>query len=809
MIQARLKLKIIIGYLIWVSFFVLIIHIVHDSRQKKSVMEQQEAHWQGERQQTDQAFLSLLGLASTGELIAGWTEEDYAAYQEKRVATVTLLQNLKAGQEDSLQRACIDSVCILLIEKETKMAAVLQLLENMPDAGEIVHRKIPVVVSQNKVQAARQENTPVVETSEKKKKNFWSFFRKQEKKSAYARQREKARKEPTPATTSGTGTAYAAVKPSALLYSIEKEIDNATHHYEESLSAKMDSLRVGNRILNGHINLLVQNFERKERETFCREIRWQQETRTHTFRLIAGIGVVAFVLVILLYMVIHRDVNRQYQIRTKLEESNRRNEELLRARKNMMLTVSHDLRSPLTAIGGYAELIPGERRKEKRIRYSEAIRQSAERMLYLLNTLLRFYRLDTGKEQPNPVPFHLKALVESLVPNYTLLAENKQLAFAWEYIGDDVVVTGDRERLSQIIDNLLSNAVKFTQAGTVSLRLHYRDALLTIEVKDTGTGMTDRQLQRIFQPFERLGNAGEQEGFGLGLAITLGTAGLLGGSIRVESEKGKGSVFTVCVPLPVTDEQHPMPPTHAPCVLPDNLHIAVVDDDPVLLAMTTDMLSRNDLSCNGCRNVHDLMELLRKHSYDLLITDLRMPDMDGYQLLELLRRSNVGNSKTIPVLAATARADRNTEAFTEAGFAGCLYKPFSQTELLTAVQNCIRPEQMPEAPAKADFSALLSGERNNREMLELLADETARNMAALEACIGNGDLQRVSFLTHHLLPLGELVREYSSLKNLQRLLDTSPGTMDGEMVQAIRKVVEEGNSVIRQARALIEEQKEE
>lgn len=804
-----MKLKIIIGYLIWVSFFVLIIHIVHDSRQKKSVMEQQEAHWQGERQQTDQAFLSLLGLASTGELIAGWTEEDYAAYQEKRVATVTLLQNLKAGQEDSLQRACIDSVCILLIEKETKMAAVLQLLENMPDAGEIVHRKIPVVVSQNKVQAARQENTPVVETSEKKKKNFWSFFRKQEKKSAYARQREKARKEPTPATTSGTGTAYAAVKPSALLYSIEKEIDNATHHYEESLSAKMDSLRVGNRILNGHINLLVQNFERKERETFCREIRWQQETRTHTFRLIAGIGVVAFVLVILLYMVIHRDVNRQYQIRTKLEESNRRNEELLRARKNMMLTVSHDLRSPLTAIGGYAELIPGERRKEKRIRYSEAIRQSAERMLYLLNTLLRFYRLDTGKEQPNPVPFHLKALVESLVPNYTLLAENKQLAFAWEYIGDDVVVTGDRERLSQIIDNLLSNAVKFTQAGTVSLRLHYRDALLTIEVKDTGTGMTDRQLQRIFQPFERLGNAGEQEGFGLGLAITLGTAGLLGGSIRVESEKGKGSVFTVCVPLPVTDEQHPMPPTHAPCVLPDNLHIAVVDDDPVLLAMTTDMLSRNDLSCNGCRNVHDLMELLRKHSYDLLITDLRMPDMDGYQLLELLRRSNVGNSKTIPVLAATARADRNTEAFTEAGFAGCLYKPFSQTELLTAVQNCIRPEQMPEAPAKADFSALLSGERNNREMLELLADETARNMAALEACIGNGDLQRVSFLTHHLLPLGELVREYSSLKNLQRLLDTSPGTMDGEMVQAIRKVVEEGNSVIRQARALIEEQKEE
>ena len=148
MIQAKLKMEIIAGYLIWVSFSVLIVCIIHNSRQKKSLMERQEAHWQGERLQTNQAFLSLLDLASTGELIAGWTEEDYAAYREKQAAAVTLLQKLKAGQEDSLQRACIDSVCNLLIEKETQMAALLQLLDDMPDAGEIVHRKIPAVVSQ-------------------------------------------------------------------------------------------------------------------------------------------------------------------------------------------------------------------------------------------------------------------------------------------------------------------------------------------------------------------------------------------------------------------------------------------------------------------------------------------------------------------------------------------------------------------------------------------------------------------------------------------------------------------------------------
>lgn len=378
MIQAKLKIEILAGYLVLVSCFVFIICLVHEERGKKSAMEQQEAHWQGERQQTNQAFLCLLDLASTGELIAGWTEEDYAAYQEKRLATVTLLQNLKAGQEDSLQRACIDSVCHLLVEKETQMTALLQLLENMPDAGEIVHRKIPAVVSQSKMQATPQGNIPVVEIGAKKKKNFWSLFRKQEKKSAYARQREEAQKEPAPAGTFGTKTMD--VKPSALLCSIEKEIDDATHTYEETLSAKMDSLRLNNRILNRHINLLVQHFEQKERETFCREIRWQQKTRNHTFRLIAGIGIGGFVLVILLYIILHRDVNRRYRYRQELEVMNQKNVELLTTRKNMMLSIAHDLRAPLATIKGCAELLPGEEEKSRKDKYVEKLIEYAEKI---------------------------------------------------------------------------------------------------------------------------------------------------------------------------------------------------------------------------------------------------------------------------------------------------------------------------------------------------------------------------------------------------------------------------------------------
>jgi CheY-like chemotaxis protein len=335
--------------------------------------------------------------------------------------------------------------------------------------------------------------------------------------------------------------------------------------------------------------------------------------------------------------------------------------------------------------------------------------------------------------------------------------------------------------------------------------LHYSDNLLTIEVRDTGTGMTDSQIEQIFQPFERLGNAETQEGFGLGLSITLAMVKLLGGKIEVKSEEGKGSLFTVQLPLSVADEENPFPKADRSYSLPVNLHILVIDNDPILLDMTLDMLSRNGISCRGCRNVHELTEQLRSHMYDLLITDIKMSEMSGYQLLELLRNSNIGLSKTIPVLAATACVDRKREDFILMGFAGCLHKPFSQAELLSAVQDCIKREQISRIPRQADFSVLLSSKRNDKKMLGLLIRETGRNMAILEKSLTNADLTTVSFVIHHLLPLWELIRVDGTLKFLQHLPDVSSDEMSEEIEQAIRDVIEQGNAIIHQAQIKIEQ----
>ena len=800
MIQARLKLEIIVGYLIWVSFFVWIVYIIHDSRQKKSAMDRQEAHWQGERQATNRAFLGLLDLASTGELIADWTEDDYAAYQKKREATVTLLQNLKSGQEDSSQRACIDSVCSLLVEKETRMAELLQLLENMPDAGEIVHRKIPAAVPQSKKNVSGKEEAPAIQTGEKKKKSFWGIFRKREKKSAYARQREEAQTTPIPAATSGTGTT--ATKPSALLHSIEKEIDHVTRQYEETLSAKVDSLRLHNRRLNDRINLLGQKFEEKERESFCREIRWQQETRTHTFRLIADIGIGAFVLVILLYMVIHRDVNRQHKIRMELEASNRKNEELSQSRQNILLTVSHDLCAPLSTINGYAELIPEEKDEAQRNRYAENILNASHHVIGLANNLLYYYRLEAGKEQPDKETFHPGRVIENVLHPFRTLADKKGLGLTVETEGVNTMVEGDRIRLTQILNNLLTNAVKFTPAGYVHVGVRYADGWLRFFVRDTGTGISEDRQENLFKAFERLDADNTQPGFGLGLSITARLVGLLGGTISVESRSGHGSTFEVCLPMQEAGGPETASVQRVEYARLSGLKAVLIDDDRIQADMARRMLARSGVACDCCHDIKELTELLRGRRYDLLLTDMQMPEADGHTVLALLRNSNLGQSRDIPVLAVTARTDGETEQMKRDGFAGFLHKPFSMDELLAAVAECTG-DRIPQRQGP-DFTALLEGEDDRKEILDMFVQDMEKTTADLRKAIGTKDYAGIISLIHKGTPLWETIRMDIPAAELERLASLVPEAWDEAAVTEVWKLVTTVDEAVEKAKELKE-----
>ena len=524
--------------------------------------------------------------------------------------------------------------------------------------------------------------------------------------------------------------------------------------------------------------------------------------RERSFIQIGGLTGFVLLLLVISYIIIHRNVNRikRYKQKTtdligQLQQSIEQNEVLIASRKKAVHTITHELRTPLTAITGYAGLMQKNCNTDKTGMYIQNIQQSSERMCEMLNTLLDFFRLDNGKEQPNFSPCRISAITHILETEFTPIAMNKGLFFTITNQTDTVVLT-DKERILQIGNNLLSNAIKFTENGGVSLTTDYNNGVLKLIVEDTGTGMTEEEQQRVFGAFERLSNAAAKDGFGLGLSIVQRIVSMLGGTIRLESEKGKGSRFTVGIPMQTVGE------------LPERINqtrihhdrtfhdVIAIDNDEVLLLMLKEMYAQEGIHCDTCTNAAELMEMIRRKEYNLLLTDLNMPEINGFELLELLRTSNVGNSKTIPVVVTTASGSCDKEELMERGFAGCLFKPFSISELMEVSDKCAMKGNRNEKP---DFTSLLSY-GNEVVMPEKLITETEKEMQAIRESGLKKDLQELDALTHHLRSSWEILRADQPLRELYRLLHSECISNNEAIHKAVTAVLDKGSEIIRLAK---------
>ncbi len=524
--------------------------------------------------------------------------------------------------------------------------------------------------------------------------------------------------------------------------------------------------------------------------------------RERSFIQIGGLTGFVILLLVISYIIIHRNANRikRYKQETadlieRLQQMAKRNEALIASRKKAVHTITHELRTPLTTITGYAGLIPKNFDTDKTGMYIRNIQQSSDRMREMLNTLLSFFRLDNGKEQPNFYTCRISSIAHTLESEFMPIAINKGLALTVTNHTDAVVLT-DKERILQIGNNLLSNAIKFTENGGVSLTMGYDNGLLKLIVKDTGTGMTEEEQQRIFGAFERLSNAATKDGFGLGLSIVQRIVAMLGGTVRLESEKGKGSRFTVEIPMQTAEE------------LPEQINrtqihhirtfhnVIAIDNDEVLLLMLKEMYAQEGIHCYTCTDAAELMEMIRRNEYSLLLTDLNMPDINGFELLELLRTSNVGNSRDIPVVVITASGSCGKEELIEHGFTECLFKPFSISELMEISNKCAMNAAQNEKP---DFTSLLSY-GNESVMLEKLITETEKEMQAVREAKQRKDLQELDALTHHLRSSWEILRADQPLRELYKQLHGSAAPDYEALNKAVTAVLDKGSEIIQQAK---------
>ena len=691
-----------------------------------------------------------------------WEDKDIANYHLQRMALDSMLYYFTSIYPSER----IDSVRYLLEDKEKQMRRIVQMLDEQKSIKERIARQVPEIAYKS---VQEQPKKP-------KRKGFLGIFGKKEE------------AKPTVTTT--------------MLHSLSRNMIAEQQAQSRRLSEHADSLAARNAEFNRQLQSLIRQIDGKIQADLQKREDEIATMREKSFIQIGGLTGFVVLLLVISYIIIHRNITRikRYKRETadlieQQKQSIKQNEALIASRKKVVHTITHELRTPLTAITGYAGLMRKDCNTDKTGTYIRNIQESSDRMREMLNTLLNFFRLDNGKEQPNFSACRISAITHTLETEFMPIAINKGLTLTI-HCHKDVFVCTDKERILQIGNNLLSNAIKFTENGSVSLQADYDNSLLKLIVEDTGTGMTEEEQQRVFGAFERLSNAAAKDGFGLGLSIVQRIVTMLGGTIRLESDKGKGSRFTVEIPMQ-TAEELPEQINKTQVHHNSTFHeVIAIDNDEVLLLMLKEMYAQEGIHCDTCNDAAELMEMVRKKEYSLLLTDLNMPDINGFELLELLRASNVGNSRTIPVVVTTASSSCSKEELIERGFAGCLLKPFSISELMEISDKCAIKGKRNEKP---DFTSLLSY-GNEAVMLEKLITETEKEMQSLRYAEQQKDLPELDALTHHLRSSWEILRADRPLRELYKLIHNN-GTPDDKAIgNAVRAVLDKGSEIIRLAK---------
>lgn len=750
------------GYLLVTLLIGCIAYIWHNEWQEVEALESDNRQVDDLRKGINNIHIQLIELSLLGETILEWDNEDLEHYHTRRMAMDSMLCRFKATY--SAER--IDSVRHLLEDKERQMRQIVQIFEQQQAINDKITRQVPVI-AQKSVQ--EQPKKP-------KRKGFLGIFGKKE--------------EAKPTVTT------------AMLRSLNRNMIAEQQVQSRRLSEHADSLAARNAEINRQLQGLVIQIDEKVQADLQKREAEIASMREKSFIQIGSLTGFVVLLLVISYIIIHRNITRikRYKRETadlirQQKQSIRQNEELIASRKKVVHTIIHELRTPLTAITGYAGLVEKENDTDKIWRYVCNIRQSSERMREMLNTLLSFFRLDNGKEQPNFSPCLLSAITHILEKEFMPIAMNKELALTVTNRTDAVVLT-DKERILQIGNNLLSNAIKFTDNGGVSLTTDYTNGMLILIVKDTGTGMTEEEQQRVFGAFERLSNAVAKDGFGLGLSIVERIVAMLGGTIRLDSKKGKGSRFTVEIPMQTAEELSEQFISSSVRHNEAYHDVIAIDNDEVLLLMLKEMYAREGIHCDTCTDAAELMEMIRQKEYSLLLTDLNMPEINGFELLELLRTSNVGNSRNIPVVVTTASGSCSKEELMERGFVGCLFKPFSISELMEVSDKCAMKDTPDEKP---DFTSLLSY-GNESVMLDKLIAETEKEIQAVRDAERRQDIQELDALTHHLRSSWEILRADQPLKELYKQLHGSAAPDHEALNKAVTAVLDKGSEIIRLAK---------
>lgn len=740
------------------------------------------------------AFLTALYEAESLSQLAlrTKTEDNFTAYTQKIDSILLQIDGLKQLTESKNQKMLLDSVQALLHQKVANSGDILSV-KVKTDPNSSIDKALKefkkMEASYGKLTIENFEKNPEKLTPYKRKVlNDWVNYL-------------NANIPADSASVPDAKTIDSIIETSKSLLA-QAKINNA--RTQRSLTEKEIILSRNDLELSKQLQTILSTFEQEILVNSYNDSLKKGAALKRSIRLAGFAALLGLLIVSLFAFLINRDFWKIQTYRDKLEKEKKYSESLLKSREQLISTVSHDLRTPLNTITGYSDLLENTELDSKQLGYVKNVKSASGYVGNLVNDLLDFSKLDAGKLKIEKVPFVAANLIQETAENIEELYRAKKLKLKLD-IGTELQkpVLGDPFRIRQVLSNLIGNAFKFTEEGSVKIsaigKVGKNGSLqLKIRVEDTGIGIAKEKQELIFKEFTQAETDTERKfgGYGLGLTISKKLAELLEGSLELQSKMGQGSTFTLKLPLKLSNAPIKVEEKEAP-YMAKKLRLLIIDDDTSLLQMLKELAESMGIVAHTYTNFlkveHD------SHlDYDLVLTDIQMPQITGFEVLNKLKSGKYRHYTEQPIIAMTGRRDLEPEAYTSIGFSQVLQKPFSKGELvaalkllgLTSASASKEESQSRRINHESDIynldiihSFLGTNEDAIYDVLQTFLRDTKTNMSLMEDGLKIDDYDHINQVAHRMLPMFRQLKVDSCVPILETLELAKKVSLDSSALQ--------------------------
>ena len=766
------RIKILVGYALLAVVLVSATWMVYDNTRSLSAVNEASERLMARRDIVDSLVFTMLETANAERSVLLGDAGKWQRFDEALSSSAANAMRLRPLLIDTLKQQRLDSLITLLKAKRENTLLVMKELNN--DCRDIYYN--------NKLEALHSGRDSIVispQTKERHEQHETVYEVVKTKRGFFRRLGDAFRKQHTdtvsttrlthqPSTATINHRLNIADSVANVLAEIHSEQQRASDRKQNAISSRNRQLQRVSIQLTKRTWLLIEDIQSDEHNALQRVVGKAMSSRRAMIVRIAVLGLLAILSAAILVVYILRDIKRERRDRQRIIEAKAETERIMQQRERLLLTITHDIKAPAASIAGFIDLLSEYVEQPKAVGYLQNISGSAKHLLQLVSALLDYHKLESGKAERHEVSFAPAVLISECVAQMQPQAMEKKLKLATDVpVTESMLCRSDAFRIKQIVNNLVGNAIKYTDKGEVRVGVNITNRQLSISVKDTGCGMTPDELQTVFNAFTRLPGAQGKEGVGLGLTITREIVTLLGGEINVQSAKGKGSTFTVSLPVKIVTNQgvHLSPlgssrlpeqevhqqsnkctnkATSAPTkgksqhlntsTSQPTISVVIVDDDRLQGQLLTEMLQRIEgISLNTTTTIHasEAIAIATKSAPNIVFTDIEMPEMNGSEIMRRIRNNAEVQQRscTTKFVAMTAHEQSIMPQLRSDGFDACLFKPFSMQTLaaticqLTGVAVRVSENLKLKTAGEAENNSKLktAGETENNSKLKILA----------------------------------------------------------------------------------------